>query len=44
MMKVFKKITDERIENVRNKIYKEMYHVIMAICLLSDLLKYINMV
>ncbi|KON70679.1 hypothetical protein AKG34_19165 [Peribacillus butanolivorans] len=39
MMKVFKKITDERIENVRNKIYKEMYHVIMAICLLSVLFK-----
>ncbi|MEJ9230395.1 hypothetical protein LAV79_13070 [Peribacillus butanolivorans] len=39
MMKVFKKITDERIENVRNKIYKEMYHVIMTICLLSVLFK-----
>ncbi|MEK4538077.1 DUF6773 family protein [Peribacillus sp. FSL K6-1552] len=39
MMKVFKKITDERIENVRNKIYKEMYHVIMAICLVSVLFK-----
>ncbi|MFF2289008.1 DUF6773 family protein [Peribacillus butanolivorans] len=39
MMKVFKKITDERIENVRNKIYKEMYYVIMAICLLSVLFK-----
>ncbi|MGW6381915.1 DUF6773 family protein [Peribacillus butanolivorans] len=39
MMKVFKKITDERIENVRNKIYKEMYHVIMAICLVSALFK-----
>lgn len=34
-----KKITDERVEHVRNKIYKEMYHVILAICLVSALFK-----
>ncbi|MGG4267797.1 DUF6773 family protein [Peribacillus simplex] len=42
MMNVFKrtkKITDERVENVRNKIYKEMYHIILAICLVSALIK-----
>lgn len=41
-MNVFKrtkKFTDERVENVRNKIYKEMYYVIMAICLVSALFK-----
>lgn len=41
-MNVFKrpkKITDERVENVRNKIYKEMYYVILAICLVSALFK-----
>ncbi|USK68639.1 DUF6773 family protein [Peribacillus asahii] len=37
-----KKTTDERIENVRNKIYKEMYHVIMAICLVSVVVKMYN--
>ncbi|WP_144528263.1 DUF6773 family protein [Peribacillus simplex] len=42
MMDLFrrtKKITDERVEHVRNKIYKEMYHVILAICLVSVLFK-----
>ncbi|CAH0269620.1 hypothetical protein SRABI96_03654 [Peribacillus sp. Bi96] len=42
MMNIFKRkkmITDERVENVRNKIYKEMYHVILAICLVSALFK-----
>lgn len=34
-----KKITDERVEYLRNKIYKEMYHVILAICLVSALFK-----
>jgi hypothetical protein len=32
-----KRITDERMENVRNKIYKEMYYVIAAICFISIL-------
>ncbi|MFB5283125.1 DUF6773 family protein [Peribacillus sp. Hz7] len=39
LFKRTKKTTDERIENVRNKIYKEMYHVIMAICLVSFVVK-----
>ncbi|WP_260287110.1 DUF6773 family protein [Peribacillus aracenensis] len=42
MMDLFKrtkKVTDERVEHVRNKIYKEMYHVILAICLVSALFK-----
>ncbi|RRN73924.1 hypothetical protein EI200_04390 [Peribacillus simplex] len=42
MMDLFKrtkKIKDERVEHVRNKIYKEMYHVILAICLVSALFK-----
>ncbi|MFJ8244894.1 DUF6773 family protein [Peribacillus asahii] len=39
LFKRTKKTTDERIENVRNKIYKEMYHVIMAICLVSFFVK-----
>lgn len=39
LFKRMKKTTDERIENVRNKIYKEMYHVIMAICLVSFVVK-----
>lgn len=30
-----KKITDERIENIRNQIYKEIYYVIIAVCLIS---------
>ncbi|MET1180532.1 DUF6773 family protein [Peribacillus simplex] len=39
LFKRMKKITDERVEHVRNKIYKEMYHVILAICLVSALFK-----
>ncbi|SNT16646.1 hypothetical protein SAMN05444672_10820 [Bacillus sp. OK838] len=39
LFKRTKKIKDERVENVRNKIYKEMYHVILAICLVSALFK-----
>ncbi|MGE7183979.1 DUF6773 family protein [Peribacillus sp. NPDC006672] len=42
MMDLFKrtkKIRDERVEHVRNKIYKETYHVILAICLVSALFK-----
>jgi len=39
LFKRTKKITDERVENVRNKIYKEMYYVILAICLVSALFK-----
>ncbi|CAH0292391.1 MULTISPECIES: DUF6773 family protein [Bacillaceae] len=39
LFKRTKKITDERVENVRNKIYKEMYYVILAICLVSGLFK-----
>ena len=37
-MNVFKrriKVKDERIENVRNQIYKEMYYVVLAICFVS---------
>ncbi|MFE3976491.1 MULTISPECIES: DUF6773 family protein [unclassified Peribacillus] len=39
LFKRTKKIKDERVEHVRNKIYKEMYHVILAICLVSALFK-----
>ncbi|MDP9739400.1 UNVERIFIED_ORG: hypothetical protein QFZ59_001230 [Bacillus sp. B2I3] len=39
LFKRTKKITDERIENVRNKIYKEMFYVILVICLASALFK-----
>ena len=39
LFKRTKKTTDERIENVGNKIYREMYHVIMAICLVSFVVK-----
>ncbi|RID82198.1 hypothetical protein D1953_18775 [Peribacillus asahii] len=39
LFKRTKKTTDERIENVGNKIYREMYHVIMAICLISFVVK-----
>ena len=39
LFKRTKKITDERVEYLRNKIYKEMYHVILAICLVSALFK-----
>ncbi len=39
LFKRTKKVTDERVEHVRNKIYKEMYHVILAICLVSALFK-----
>ncbi|MBO0959920.1 hypothetical protein J1P26_09295 [Neobacillus sp. MM2021_6] len=37
-MNIFKragKVTDERIENIRNKIFKEMYYLIMVICFIS---------
>ncbi|PZX05574.1 hypothetical protein C7437_10226 [Psychrobacillus insolitus] len=34
-----KKNTDERIENIRNKIFKEMYYVVMTICLISIFFK-----
>jgi len=34
-----KKNTDERIENIRNKIFKEMYYVVMTICLISVFFK-----
>jgi hypothetical protein len=34
-----KKRIDERIENVRNKIYKEIFHIISIICLGSMILK-----
>lgn len=34
-----KKNTDERIENIRNKIFKEMYYVVMVICLISVFFK-----
>jgi hypothetical protein len=37
-MNVFKrriKVKDERIENVRNQIYKEMYYVVLVICFVS---------
>ncbi|HZG71083.1 MAG TPA: DUF6773 family protein [Chondromyces sp.] len=37
--KLPKKRIDERIENVRNKIYKEILHIISAICLGSMFLK-----
>ncbi|MGE7904824.1 DUF6773 family protein [Peribacillus sp. NPDC094092] len=39
LFKRTKKITDERVEHVRNKIYKEMSYVILAICLVSALFK-----
>lgn len=39
LFKRTKKIKDERVEHVRNKIYKEMYHVILTICLVSALFK-----
>lgn len=35
-----KKITDERIETVRNQIYKEIYYVVMVICFVSVLVKH----
>ncbi|WP_144513118.1 DUF6773 family protein [Bacillus sp. FJAT-22090] len=34
-----KKMKDERIEHLSNKIYKEMYSIIMAICLISIFFK-----
>lgn len=34
-----KKRTDERLENSRNKLYKEIYFIISAICLLSLVIK-----
>lgn len=34
-----KKNTDERIENIRNKIFKEMYYVMMVICSISVFVK-----
>jgi hypothetical protein len=37
--KLPKKGIDERLENVRNKIYKEIYRIIMAICLVSLIFK-----
>ncbi|MGJ7911710.1 DUF6773 family protein [Neobacillus sp. LXY-1] len=42
-MKLFKRTaTDERIENIRNKIFKEMYYLIMVICLVSIGIKVAN--
>lgn len=35
MFKRTKKMKDERIENISNKIYKEMSYLVMAICLIS---------
>lgn len=34
-----KKVVDERIENVRNKIYKEAYYLIIIICIVSMVIK-----
>lgn len=42
-MKLFKKensTVDERIENTKNKIYKEAFNLVMAICLISIFVKY----
>ncbi|WP_019241040.1 MULTISPECIES: DUF6773 family protein [Bacillus] len=40
-MNLFKmnNVTDERIENVRNKIYKELFYVVIAICFVSIITK-----
>lgn len=37
-----KQLVDERVYNMQNKIYREMYHVIMLICCISIVLKFIN--
>ncbi|KOS60154.1 hypothetical protein FJQ98_10765 [Lysinibacillus agricola] len=37
------KNVDERVKNLQNKIYKEMYYVIIFACLISILIKYMTM-
>ncbi|WP_042351420.1 DUF6773 family protein [Bacillus massiliigorillae] len=39
LLKRTHKVKDERIENTRNMIYKELYHIIMACCVISMLVK-----
>jgi len=37
-----KKIVDERVINMQNKVYKEIYLIIYLICLASIVIKFIN--
>nr|WP_256093259.1 DUF6773 family protein [Lysinibacillus sphaericus] len=43
MYKKNKKQVDERVKNSQNKIYKEMYVLIMIVCSISIVIKFFKM-